>query len=55
MPLSRIGKVLSSNLDALRERGSLKGEETVVTKVIEPQGDKCPRYLVEGYGDKECM
>ena len=55
MPLSKIEKVLSSNLNVLKERGSLKGEETVVTKVIEPEGDKGPRYLVEGYGDREFL
>ena len=55
MPLRKIEKVLSNNLNALKERGSLKGEETVVTTVIEPKGDKGPRYLVEGYEDKEFL
>jgi len=55
MPLRKIEKVLFNNLNVLKERGSLKGEETVVTAVIEPEGDKGPRYLVEGYGDKEFL
>lgn len=55
MPLRKIEKVLSNNLNALKERGLLKGEETVVTTVIEPKGDKGPRYLVEGYEDKEFL
>ena len=55
MPLRKIEKVLSNNLNALKERGSLKGEETVVTTIIEPKGDKGPRYLVEGYEDKEFL
>lgn len=55
MPLSKIEKVLANNLNVLKERGSLKGDETVVTAVIEAEGDKGPRYLVEGYGDKEFL
>jgi len=55
MPLRKVNKVLTDGLNTLKERGSLKGEETVVTAVIEPKGDKGPRYLVEGYGDKEFL
>lgn len=55
MPLSKIEKVLVNNLNVLKERGSRKGDETVVTAVIEAEGDKGPRYLVEGYGDKEFL
>jgi len=55
MPLRKVNKVLTDGLNTLKERGSLKGEETVVTAVIEPEGDKGPRYLVEGYGDKEFL
>jgi glycine C-acetyltransferase len=42
-------------LSSLRESGSIKGEETVVTAVIEPKGDKGPRYLVAGCRDKEFL
>jgi len=55
MPLSKIEKVLSDSLNALEERGSLKSRETVVTGVIPAKGNKGPRYLVEGYGDKEFL
>ena len=55
MPLRKMEKVLSNSINVLKERGSLKGEETVVTAVIEPRGDKGPRYLVEEYGDKEFL
>ena len=53
MPLWKIEKVLAHHLSELKERGSLKGKETVVTAVIEPRADKGTRYLVEGYGEKE--
>ena len=53
MPLWKIEKVLAHHLSEFKERGSLKGKETVVTAVIEPRADKGPRYLVEGYGEKE--
>jgi len=49
MPLTKMEKVLSNELIALDDRGTLKGEETVVTEVIEAKGEKGPRYLVEGY------
>ncbi|MDH5364680.1 MAG: aminotransferase class I/II-fold pyridoxal phosphate-dependent enzyme, partial [Dehalococcoidia bacterium] len=42
-------------LSGLKEKGSLKGEETVITGVKQPQGDKGPRYSIQGYGDKEFL
>lgn len=55
MSLSKIEKVLSQELSGLRAKGSLKGEETVITGVKQPQGDKGPRYFIQGYGDKEFL
>ncbi|MBA7505252.1 2-amino-3-ketobutyrate coenzyme A ligase [subsurface metagenome] len=55
MSLSKIEKVLSQELSGLKEKGSLKGEETVITGVKQPQGDKGPRYFIQGYGDKEFL
>ncbi|MCK4402556.1 MAG: aminotransferase class I/II-fold pyridoxal phosphate-dependent enzyme [Dehalococcoidia bacterium] len=55
MPLSKVEKVLSQELSGLKEKGSLKGEETVITGVKQPQGDKGPRYFIQGYGDKEFL
>ena len=55
MPLNKIKTVLSKELAELEERGSLKGAETVVTGVKESEGDKGPRYLLEGYADKEFL
>ena len=52
MPHDRFHQALSGELDALRERGTLKGAETVITKVLPAGGDRGPRYLLEGEGDK---
>lgn len=52
MPQDRFLETLSSELDALRERGTLKGEEIVIVKVLPAEGDRGPRYLLEGEGDK---
>ena len=53
MSLSKIKKVLSDKLNALEAGGLLKGKETIVTSVIAANGDKGPRYLIEGAGDRE--
>jgi glycine C-acetyltransferase len=55
LPLNKIKTVLSKELAELEKRGSLKGVETVVTGVKESEGDKGPRYLLEGYADKEFL
>jgi len=55
LPLNKIKTVLSKELAELEKRGSLKGTETVVTGVKESEGDRGPRYLLEGYADKEFL
>jgi glycine C-acetyltransferase len=52
MPHDRFLETLSSELDALRERGTLKGEEIVIVKVLPAEGERGPRYLLAGEGDK---
>lgn len=52
MPHDRFHQALSGELDALRERGTLKGAERVITKVLPAEDRKGPRYLLEGEGDK---
>lgn len=52
MPHQRLEETLRSELTALGDAGTLKGRETVITGVVPPQGDKGPRYLLEGEGDK---
>lgn len=55
MSLVKIEKILSKELDELKERGTFKRDETVITGIKQAQGGKGPRYFVEGYGDKEFL
>ncbi len=52
MPSQRLEKALSSELDALRSAGTSKGRETVIAGVVPAAGDKGPRYLLEGEGER---
>ena len=52
MPVDRIHRVLSSELDDQRKKGTLKGKETVFTRVLPPAGDRGPRFHLEGEGEK---
>ena len=53
MPLDRISGVLKDHVADLVEKGTAKGAESVVTKVFPPQGDRGPRFLLKGEGDRE--
>jgi glycine C-acetyltransferase len=52
MPLNRLSAVLRPSLETLEQEGRRKGHETVVVGILPPQGDRGPRYLLQGYGDK---
>lgn len=52
MPHQGLEEALRSELTALDDAGTLKGREVVIAGVVPPQGDKGPRYLLEGEGDK---
>jgi glycine C-acetyltransferase len=52
MPGERFEAALSAELAALRERGTLKGAESVITRVLPAGGELGPRYLLAGEGDK---
>jgi glycine C-acetyltransferase len=52
MPVERFHQALSAELDALRERGTLKGAESVITRVLPAEGERGPRYLLAGEGEK---
>ncbi|GEM82746.1 aminotransferase class I/II-fold pyridoxal phosphate-dependent enzyme [Meiothermus hypogaeus] len=52
MPLNRLNLVLQQAVAALETEGRRKGHEAVVVGVLPPQGEKGPRYLLEGYGDQ---
>lgn len=53
MPLSNFVSGLKKELDELIAAGITKGNELVVTEVIQPRGDKGPRLKLAGHGDKE--
>lgn len=55
MGLERITKVLSNELDQLRNEGRAKGKEFIVVGVKKPQGDRGPRFLLKGFGEKEFL
>ncbi len=53
MPIDRLHQVLVQHVALLEEKGTAKGEEAVVTRVIPPAGDKGPRFILEGAGEQE--
>ncbi len=50
MPVDRFHQTLATDLQALRERGTLKGAESVITQVLPAEGDRGPRYRLAGEG-----
>ena len=53
MPLDKIGAVLQRHVTDLEAKGTSKGRETVVTRVLRPDGERGPRFLLEGEGDQQ--
>jgi len=53
MPLDKTEKWVSEKLSQFKEKGILKGEESVVREIKKSLGNKGPRYLMEGEGEKE--
>ncbi len=54
MPTDRLEKILSAELENLRESGTDKGDESVVTAVLPPRSGFGPRYLLAG-SDQEFL
>src|SRR5215472_4394252 len=52
MPHERMESVILAELKRLDAEGRRKGLETVVTHVLPPSGDRGPRFLIEGEGEK---
>jgi len=52
MPVDRFHATLSSDLEALREKGTSKGAESVIGRVLHAEGERGPRYLLANEGDK---
>ncbi len=53
MPLDRLTSVLDRHVAGLEESGVAKGHEAVVTRVIPPEGERGPRFLLEGEAERE--
>ena len=55
MSVQKLGNVLVERLDELKEKGTLKGREMVITEVKPAEDKKGPRYFIEGCGEKEFL
>ena len=53
MSTERLTSVLKSELDELKEKGSSKGAEMVIEQIIPADGEKGPRYIIDGFGQRE--
>jgi glycine C-acetyltransferase len=53
MPRDRLDQVLRAHVEALVEAGTAKGEESVVTGVRPAEGERGPRFLLAGEGNRE--
>lgn len=54
MPTDRLDQTLSAQLEELKESGTDKGEESVVTAILPPRAGLGPRYRLAG-SDKEFL
>ena len=55
MSLLKLNDTLQLELDGLYKKGTAKGKEMIITGVKPAEGNKGPRYFVEGQGDKEFL
>lgn len=53
MPFEKLHKTLNAEIEELKEKGTAKAPELLVTEVIPATADKGPRYVVKGYPGKE--
>ncbi len=55
MGIERLKNALGAELDELFNKGTAKGKEDIFAGVIKPDGEKGPRYLLKGHGEKEFL
>ncbi len=55
MSLHKLIPVLDAQVDGMEEEGRAKGEEAVVTRVLKPEGDRGPRFVLQGHGEKQFL
>lgn len=53
MALDRRSKLLAGEVSRIEEAGTAKGHEKVVTEVLPAQGNRGPRYRLQGFGQRE--
>jgi glycine C-acetyltransferase len=52
MPFDRVTRALQAHLDDLVVKGTAKGPESVITAVLPAHGERGPRYLIAGEGER---
>ncbi len=52
MPIDRLNDALARHVVALEEKGTAKGDESVVVRVLPPEGGRGPRFHLAGQGEK---
>jgi glycine C-acetyltransferase len=55
MSVTKLQQELTIKLDELKKTGSLKDREMVISGLKPADGGKGPRYLIDGFGDKEFL
>ena len=53
MSSNKLNIVLQNAINTLNEKGTSKGSEMVVIGIKHADGNKGPRYFIEGKGDQE--
>jgi glycine C-acetyltransferase len=53
MPTAKLTQLLELHVNGLEEKGTAKGAESIVARVIPPAGGRGPRFILEGEGGKE--
>jgi glycine C-acetyltransferase len=53
MPLDKLVPVLDAHVATLEAEGRAKGAEAVVTRVIRPEGNQGPRFMLRGAGERQ--
>ncbi|MEX2530734.1 MAG: aminotransferase class I/II-fold pyridoxal phosphate-dependent enzyme [Gemmatimonadota bacterium] len=55
MPQDRLIRVLASQVEELERKETAKGNELVVRQVLPSSGERGPRFLLDGFGDREFL
>jgi glycine C-acetyltransferase len=53
MSINRLEQKLMEKLTDLETKGTLKGREMIIKSIKPPEGDKGPRYLLQGHKDQK--